>query len=87
MSDFRPLLSLAPVSRPVLFVDASQGALALFEAGQERLNAARQLALTLQCSDESLEDSGLFATFRLLLDEAAGLYETAFERRGVVSRS
>ncbi|PAU61207.1 hypothetical protein [Pseudomonas indica] len=80
MSDFRPLPSLSTTAIPVLYANASLGAHELFEAGQERLNAARQLALVLFCNEPQLDNGEVFAAFHLLLNDAAGLYDAAFER-------
>ncbi len=82
MPDYRPLPSFTPAGKPVLYVDASQNALELYESAQERLDAARQLALVLLCSDQQLDDSRVFAAFHLLLSDAAGLYEAAFAQYG-----
>ena len=81
MPDYRPVPSLAPYNRSALFIDTSLGAQALFDAGQERLDAARHLALALLCSDEPAESGGVFSAFHLLLDDAAGLFEAAFRQR------
>ncbi|WP_168191055.1 hypothetical protein [Pseudomonas sp. PIC25] len=44
------------------------------------MNAARQLALVLFCNEPQLDNGEVFAAFHLLLNDAAGLYDAAFER-------
>ena len=80
MSDSRPLPSLSTTTRPVLYTNTRLSPDELFEAGQERLNAAQQLALVLYCNEPQLDNGEIFAAFRLLLGDAAGLYAAAFKR-------
>jgi hypothetical protein len=80
MSDFRPLPSLSATTRPILYTNTRLSPDELFEAGQERLNAAQQLALVLYCNEPQLDNGEVFAAFRLLLGDAAGLYAAAFKR-------
>ncbi|MBU3056393.1 hypothetical protein [Pseudomonas indica] len=81
MADYRPLPAFAANGRTVLFVDAEAAAHDLFEAGQQRLEAARRLALLFMCGEQPLEDGDVFAAVYLLLNDAAGLHAAAFERK------
>ncbi|WP_443190813.1 hypothetical protein [Pseudomonas indica] len=81
MANYRPLSPFSSSGDPVLFVDTDQNEQNLFEAAQERLDAARQLALVLLCSDQQLDNGQVFSAFYLLLNDAAGLHEAAFQRQ------
>ncbi|PAU56052.1 hypothetical protein BZL41_20245 [Pseudomonas sp. PIC25] len=80
MPDYRPLPAFAANGRSVLFVDADSAAHELYEAGQQRLEAARRLALLFMCGEQPVEDGDAFAAVYLLLNDAAGLHEAAFQR-------